>query len=195
MMRNPPPGEPTASLAAELIDRLGRLMRAEGHDGRLNPAQWDALRYLLRCNRFSNTPGALARYLSATKGTASQTLNALERKGLIARKPDAESGRVVRLTVTATGRALAAKDPLQQLTNAAAELTPTQRSALTVGLSAMLRRLQHDNGLRPFGVCRTCRHFRPDAPGGKPHWCALLLDPLSEQDSAAICVEHEPRAA
>ena len=182
-------------LAAELIDRLGRLLRAEGHGGRLNPAQWDALRYLLRCNRFSNTPGALARYLNATKGTVSQTLNALERKGLVARRPDAASGRVVRLTPTAAGRALAGDDPLLALADAASALKPEQLDAMTRGLSALLARVQDAHGLKPFGICRTCRHFRPDASGGRPHWCALLTEPLSAKDSLAICAEHEPRAA
>lgn len=189
----PAPDSPEA-LIAELIDRLGRLVRAEAHADGLNPAQWEALRYLARCNRFSNTPGALARYLNATKGTVSQTLNALERKTLIARRPDPASGRVVRLTLTPAGAALAARDPLQELAGAAAALADTQRGALAGGLAAMLDQMQRRRDYRPFGVCRTCRHFRRDAPQGSPHWCALLHAPLHDADSTAICVEHEPAA-
>jgi len=183
------------TLIAELIDRLGRLIRAEGHAAGLNPAQWEALRYLTRCNRFSNTPGALARYLNATKGTVSQTLNALERKKLIARRPDPVSGRVVRLTLTRAGAALAARDPLQDLVGAAAALPSAQRGALAAGLAAMLEQMQRNRGYRAFGLCRTCRHFRPRAPQGTPHWCALLHTPLHEADSTAVCIEHEPAAA
>ena len=62
------------------LERLARIMRAREHEGGLNPAQWEALRYLSRANRFSDSPGALTRYLGATKGTISQTLMALERK-------------------------------------------------------------------------------------------------------------------
>ena len=65
------------------FERLARLMRAAEHDAGLNPAQWEALRYLSRAIRFSNSPGALTRYLGATKGTISQTVIALERKGFI----------------------------------------------------------------------------------------------------------------
>ena len=61
------------------LERLARLMRAREHEDGLNPAQWEALRFLSRANRFSNAPGALTRYLGATKGTVSQTLMALER--------------------------------------------------------------------------------------------------------------------
>ena len=77
-------GDPGPDIAHSL-ERLGRIMRAAEHDGELNPAQWEGLRYLGRANRFSNSPGALTRYLGATKGTVSQTLKALERKGFIAK--------------------------------------------------------------------------------------------------------------
>ena len=66
------------------LERLTRLMRAGEHEGGLNPAQWEALRYLSRANRFSNSPIALTRFLGSTKGTISQTIKALERKGFIA---------------------------------------------------------------------------------------------------------------
>ncbi|HWM83867.1 MAG TPA: MarR family transcriptional regulator [Pseudolabrys sp.] len=184
---------PAATLA-ELIDRLGRLVRAESHAGGLNPAQWEALRYLTRCNRFSNTPGAVAQYLNATKGTVSQTLNALERKNLLVRKPDPASKRVVRLALTAEGQALARHDPAAELKRAAAALPAPQQDATAGGLAAILGHLQQSRGGRPFGVCRTCRHFRGTAPDGAPHWCALLHEPLDEPDSLAICVEHQPAA-
>ena len=78
--------EDSGSNAAVMLERLARLMRVAEHDGDLNPAQWEALRYLARANRFSNSPAALTRYLGATKGTISQTLMALDRKG---RTPEA----------------------------------------------------------------------------------------------------------
>ncbi|MGE3145457.1 MAG: MarR family winged helix-turn-helix transcriptional regulator [Pseudorhodoplanes sp.] len=184
-----------AAQIAELVDRLARLVRAQGHGGALNPAQWDALRYLARCNRFSNTAGALARYLGATKGTVSQTLNALERKHLIEREPDRSSGRVIRLSLTRGGRTALANDPLRGLGRAADALPPALARQTADGLKAALAALQAANGHEPFGVCRTCRHFRADAPAGAPHFCALLDERLSEQDSMRICAEHQPLVA
>ena len=64
--------------ALELMERLSRLVGQTGHAHGMKPAQWDALRYLARANRFSRTPGALTAYLGATKGTVSQTVIALE---------------------------------------------------------------------------------------------------------------------
>ena len=77
----------TALEAAYLIGRLDRLARSGINVAGLNPAQWDALRYLSRANRFSRTPAALADYAGSTRGTISQTLIALEQKGLRRGRP------------------------------------------------------------------------------------------------------------
>ncbi len=58
---------------------------------------------LFRCNAHSNTPAALAEYLGLTKGTTSQSIQVLERKGYIAKGHDTEDGRVVRLSLSKTG--------------------------------------------------------------------------------------------
>jgi DNA-binding MarR family transcriptional regulator len=87
------------------------LIRADEHTGDLNPAQWGALRYLSRCNRFSNAPAALTRYLGATKGTVSQTLIALERKGLIEKSVRPGEARSVILSLTEEGEKRLLADP------------------------------------------------------------------------------------
>lgn len=56
--------------------------------------------------RLGGAPQALADYLGLTKGTVSQSLQLLERKGLIARLPDDADRRVLRLSLTADGEAL-----------------------------------------------------------------------------------------
>ena len=66
----------TGDLIVWPLERLARLMRAKEHEDGLNPAQWESLRYLARANRFSNSPGALTRYLGATKGTMVQDASA-----------------------------------------------------------------------------------------------------------------------
>ena len=74
-----------ALAVANLLERISRLTRTEEQIGDLYPAQWAALRYLTRANRFSRTPMALTRYLGTTRGTMSQTIIALERKGYLER--------------------------------------------------------------------------------------------------------------
>jgi DNA-binding MarR family transcriptional regulator len=67
----------------ELVERLGNLMRAScarrAPTETLQPVHLQALIYLTKANRYSNTPQALADYLGLTKGTVSQTLLILDR--------------------------------------------------------------------------------------------------------------------
>lgn len=181
--------------ATELLGRLGRLMTADGHVARLRPAQWEALRYLARANRFSRSPGALAAYLRSTKGTVSQTLMALERKNLIAKRADARDRRHVFLELTGDGERILADDPLARMAAAISRLAEGARARLVTELEALIRsRLAVDGG-RPFGLCRECRHFRRDDPDGAPHRCALLSEPLGAGDAGRICVEQQAAAA
>ncbi|WP_244467858.1 MarR family winged helix-turn-helix transcriptional regulator [Nitratireductor soli] len=174
-----------------MIGRLARIVTHDGHAAGLKPAQWEALRYLARANRFSNTPGALTAYLGATKGTVSQTLMALERAGLVRKSADAADRRSVRLELTAAGAALLPQDETLRFAEALSRMDAAQREALNEGLAALLKaRLAADGG-RTFGLCRDCRHFRRDMEGAGRHRCALLHVPLSDEDTARICVEQE----
>jgi DNA-binding MarR family transcriptional regulator len=176
-----------------LIERLARAVRAQAHEGGLNPAQWEALRYLKRANRFSNSPIAVARYLGATKGTISQTLIALERKRLIAKAPRADRRRSLALTLTPEGEAMLALGPARHLEEAAANLSPKTRKRLSKGLDDLLARELVRSGAASFGACRTCRFFRErgaEAHERGPHLCLLFDEPLSAADSRLLCVEH-----
>src|SRR5688572_9564232 len=128
---------------SDLLERIGRLLRSARHrNERLNPAQWEALRYLGRANRYSRTPTALTHYLGATKGTVSQTVIALERKGLLRRATDPRDRRGIRLRLTARGRANLEHDPMVDLLDAVdSELI----ERLEVDLSNLLLQLQRRN--------------------------------------------------
>ncbi len=177
-----------------LLERLSRVLQNEAHAEGLKPTQWEALRYLARANRFSRSPSAVTAYLGMTKGTVSQTLNALERKGLIRKKSDPADKRNLRLELTARGAALLKRDPMDGLTAAAARLNANERRQLSDGLEKTLRAALRRRGGRPFGVCKTCRFFRKNAKQGAPHRCGLLEVPLSAEDSEQICVEQEGAA-
>ena len=175
-----------------LIERLGRILTNAGHAEGLKPVQWEALRYLARANRFSRRPAAVTRFLGLTKGTVSQTLIALENKGLIKRVAAAADRRSIHLTLTIEGRKLIQRDPARRLNAALEQLDPRQIAAGSELLQELLLRALKDSGGAPFGVCSTCRHFRRDVPGGNPNLCDLLREPLTAEDATAICVEHTP---
>ncbi len=98
--------------AAHLIDRLERISRTAEGGPPLNAVQWQVLRYLLRANRFSKTPAALADFLASTRGTVSQTLITLEERGLVHKTASARDRRVVNLELTAAGQDALEFDPL-----------------------------------------------------------------------------------
>ncbi len=175
------------------LERLARLMRAREHADHLNPAQWEALRFLNRANRFSNTPAALTRYLGATKGTVSQTLMALERKGCVSKS--ARAGGRKSIELTEKGREALSRDPWADLATRADELGGKTRRRMQRGLDELLTRELTRAGLASFGVCASCRFFRErgrteDAKG--PHLCMMFEDALSREDAERICIAHEP---
>lgn len=177
------------------LERLSRLMRASEFGGGLNPAQWEALRFLARANRFSNSPGALTRYLGATKGTISQTVKALERKKLIEKMGRPGEKRSIVLTLTEAGRDMMGKDPWMDLAERCAALGGKTRRRMDKGLAELLAE-EITRRLAPsFGSCRTCRFWRADGRSEHergPHLCMLFDEPVAERETAQICVAHEP---
>ena len=177
-----------------LLERIARILQNDGHSEGLKPTQWEALRYFARANRFSRSPSALTAYLGMTKGTVSQTMSALERKGLIDKTTGEADRRHIQIEVTAKGEKLLTRDPLENLSASLSKLPAGQRKELKEGLGDFLRATLRQRKGQPFGACRTCRYFEKNALGGAPHKCGLLEEPLSAADSEMICVEHEEAA-
>ena len=157
----------------------------------LSLAQLIALSYLAECNRFSDTPAAVAEFLDATRGTTSQTLKALEHKGLIARHGDERDGRVQHLRLTPVGRRTVDETSTDEITRAI-ETLGTGAAPLEAALEQILRAAQRARGGRTFGLCGTCRHLQ-GTPGH--HVCGLTRESLHEADATLRCVEHDPFAA
>ena len=177
---------------AELADRLGRIAHGLQFAEGLNPAQWEALRFLARANRYSCSPGALAEFLGVTKGTASQTLIALESKGYISRSRCDHDRRSVAICVTEKGRALLERDPLQCLQGATGVISDEDLAVLADGMERLVRNLQRKQGRPEFGACVRCEHFRPENCQGSEgvHCrCALTGDLLTPEEQHKICVD------
>jgi DNA-binding MarR family transcriptional regulator len=172
--------------------RLSRLLRARDHSKGLNPAQWQALRYLAISNRFSNTPGAMTRYLGATKGTISQTVLSLEKKGLISKQVKSGDQRQTALALTEAGRAILKEDALASFARDIEGLKPKMRRRFSRAVSDLLaseiERLEEPS----FGACNSCRYFREVGNGETSH-CMKFSASLSAADEMLICIEHVRR--
>ncbi|MDP2085534.1 MAG: MarR family transcriptional regulator [Gemmobacter sp.] len=170
---------------AELLIHLARAARAEDADAQLTPAQWTALRFLSRANTVSRTPSAFASFHATTRGTATQTLKALEAKGLIRRGDTQSDGRKVCYDLTPKGRALLAQDPLRDLTAAVAGLPPALYEALGQTMPRLVAELARRRDAPSFGTCTDCRHFE-----GRPQdaFCACMARMIAAPETTQLCV-------
>ena len=132
------PGAVSRALA-ELMDQICRLNDSASFVHGLNPAQWAALRFFAEANPQVRTTTAFARYHATTKGTASKSVRALERKGYLTRERSIHDGRAAILDVTERGRRLLSEDPLNDLARCMDELTDQQRFVLAEALEAVAR--------------------------------------------------------
>lgn len=177
----------------DLIERLGNLVRADVRATcnayGVRPVQLEALGFLARCNRYSDTPQAVAEYLGLTKGTVSQTLTVLEQKGLLRKLQDKNDKRVLHLKPTAKGhRLLELAIPAAALAAGITKLDKADTHAAVEALRLLLRSTQKANDLKTFATCHSCRFnqiLKLD------YLCGLTQEPLTESDVMLLCREHQ----
>jgi len=178
----------------DYIERLSNLlrneMRREGAEYGLQPVQLEALHYLSICNRYSNTPMGVTEYLGQTKGTVSQSLKVLEKKAFLTKHADKNDKRITHLKVSTTGKKLLKKSiPAPLFTQACEHLNEQSKTQIITGLNELLHAVQRSNGMKSFGICRTCRYNQKNEDGS--YFCDLTKEPLSQSDVQLICREHE----
>ncbi|MCH8530053.1 MAG: MarR family transcriptional regulator [Saccharospirillum sp.] len=176
----------------QLIERLSGLLRGDVRallsDEGLQPVQLEALAYLARANRYSDTPKGVTEYLGQTKGTVSQTLKVLESRELLVKVPDIEDRRVTHLRLTDRGRELLARArPAPLLQAAAGEMSTQALLELGEQLTELLKAMQKANQFRCFDQCSGCKYNAPIAGG--EYWCNLAEEPLSSAEVKLICRE------
>ena len=185
----------SARAIAELVVQLGRITHGSGYTDGLTPAQWSALRYLSRANRFSRTVSAFAEFHATTRGTASQTVKGLIARGYLSRARSRQDGRSARLEVTDNARAILARDPCEALVRAADALPANARGLVATGLERLLGHLVEGRRTRPFGDCTSCVHLEAGHcwPEGTPRFeCAVFGELLDETELKQICINFEP---
>ncbi len=176
-----------------LLERLNNLLHMEvrsfGLKYGLLPIQIEALTYLTRCNRYSDTPQAVTEYLGLTKGTVSQSLKVLEQKGFLRKQQDTQDKRIVHLAPTTMGRKLIEQSyPTKSFASARATTKSLPEGKLEEILRELLREMQYITNRKTFAACYTCRFIEPHQ---KKYLCGLTKKPLSEREIELICREHQ----
>ena len=190
----------SARETAELLLLLGRLVQAEGHHGDLSPAQWMALRFFARANSFSRTPSAFAEFQATTRGTATQTIKALEAGGYLVRQRSEADGRSVSLRLTKKGNKAVACDPFEVLVRAVDSLDAEEQTAMHDALHQVLTTVAASGAHRHFGVCQGCAHLSGktccSSTGATQSGleCLLFGVPIEPTDAGLLCVHYQPKS-
>lgn len=177
----------------DYIERMAVLIRSEERKKcaavGLQSVHLQVLDYLSRCNKFSDTPAALTSYLGMTRGTVSQTLSLLEKKGYVNKKADAKDRRVVHLELTQQGQTILGQAKPAELFIKATTLLEKEEDMTDVaaGFDKALTALQKANNAQSFGVCKSCHYFTVTDKG---NLCGLFKQPLTQEESDKICQDH-----
>jgi DNA-binding MarR family transcriptional regulator len=135
-----------AAVLARLLDQAARGLHSMGYEREMFPAQWAALRYFASADPAQCTAIALARFQGLAFGPVSRTVRTLITKGFLRKAGSAGRGRAELIELTASGRRLLTRDPLQVIREAMEELSEAEKAALASALERTLRAIhaRHD---------------------------------------------------
>ena len=171
-----------------LLDRISRLSTSEDWSNSLNPTQRAVLSYLASANQFSRAPSNIAEYMCTTRGTTSQTLKALERKGLVCQFQSSADKRSISFDITTEGMEVLSKD--SRLDATLRTIDQEEGVELSRSLESIAHQLLAQRGYKAFGICSECKYHSKSAKG---RYCALLEVPLTTRQSGELCHEHVPK--
>jgi DNA-binding MarR family transcriptional regulator len=179
--------EMDSRVIAELVLHLGRMASGDG----LSAAQWVALRYIERANRFSRTPSAFATFHGTTRGTVSQTIKSLETQGYLTRTQSETDKRSCELALTDKARTILLNDSFEVLVRAADALPTSVRSNFVTTLHRMLNQVAKEKGTPTFGTCTSCEHLEGNgcnAEGKESYACGFMSEPLLLKELDELCI-------
>ena len=197
-----PPDEPIDRRVTIGLVKIGIALKqqawAEAGGRGLTPTQGQVLA-LLRANPDGLRLRALAEHLGVTAATASDSVTALHRKGLVTKEATTGDGRgvVVLLTPTGIGEAAAAATWPDFLLEAVGELSAAEQATFLRGLVAIIRALQEKGRIPIARMCVSCRFFRPfqhDDPA-RPHHCAFVDAPFGDGELRLDCPDFQTAPA
>lgn len=186
------------SRIVEGLDRIATAMRADDWSRAralgLNPTQFAILVHLQ-----GRMTGAgvkdIALQLGVSQPTATDSINALERKGLVEKHQGVADRRAVHIVLTADGlSALHQGDAAPgDAERAITALASGDQEHLLVTLVTMIRHLQEAGTIPIQRMCVSCRHFRPyaHADAANTHHCNFVDAAFGQRDLRVDCREHE----
>lgn len=195
--RDRPDDLPAKVVAA--LDRLTRAQRAHrqaiAEQQGLSPLQIEVLRTLANGTPPEPVVGQLAAELAVRQPTVTDSVRALERKGLLERRQDPADARRTRLALTPAGaRAVATVASSDEaLLEAVARLGTDVQEATLTSLLGLIATMVEAGAITVARTCLTCRFH--EQPGPTRHHCTLLEIDLPPAQLRVNCPEHEVSAS
>ncbi|GLI92577.1 MarR family winged helix-turn-helix transcriptional regulator [Methylocystis echinoides] len=161
----------------------------------LNPTQAHVLTYIAGRAEKGVRVGAIAAQLGVSQPTATDSVAALVRKGLLTKAPDPEDARAVAMRITQAGRDIVRGIGLViTATERALEtLSDEEQAELLQLVIKTIRALQIAGAISPQRMCVTCRYFRPNAHNEpkSPHHCDYVGVAFGAESLRLDCGDHE----
>ncbi|OCP19551.1 MULTISPECIES: MarR family winged helix-turn-helix transcriptional regulator [unclassified Ensifer] len=193
-----------------IIDRIGdgfariaTAMRTEAWTAAdvigLNPTQLQILIFLVGRSKTGMRVKQIAAYLGVSQPTATDSINALTRKGFVEKLADPSDARAVAVAATIEGEAAVRRAGMiaSATDDAFASLSALEQEDLLLHLVKIIRTLQLSGAIPEQRMCVNCRYFQPNVyPDSKePHHCAFVNAPFGQAALRIDCGEYEPADA
>lgn len=182
----------------EGLSRLATTMRIDDWQrakaAGLNPTQLSILE-LIEGRSDGMSVKDIAAHLGVSQPTATDSIIALERKGLITKTSSTADRRAVNITLTDDGLSALQKDnaPLSVAEQAAAALAAGEQENMLLMLAKMIRHLQEIEAIPIQRMCVNCCYFVPFAhtDAERPHHCNFVDAAFGQRDIRIDCHDHE----
>ena len=181
----------------EALARVAIVMRTDDWNRAkttgLNPTQL-AILQLLEGRRDGMAVKDIAANLGVSQPTATDSIAALERKGLVAKRNAGTDRRGVNVAITPGGlSALQAGDGESAAEQSVNALADHEQEDLLVTLVKMITNLQEIDAIPIQRMCASCRYFAPFAhsDAARPHHCNFVDAAFGQRDIRIDCRDHE----
>ncbi|HRO46247.1 MarR family winged helix-turn-helix transcriptional regulator [Agriterribacter sp.] len=190
------------SMESRIVASLEKISQAfrvllwqESREFSLSPIQVQVLIFLLHHSEEKRKVSYLAGEFNMTKATISDTVKALDQKGLIAKAYEPEDTRSYIIHLTERGREIATETSLftREIHAPIDKLHADDKENLLLSLLNIIRHLNKAGIITIPRMCMTCTYYESSGNGQK-HFCKLLNQNLHVTDLRIDCPEHELKA-
>jgi DNA-binding MarR family transcriptional regulator len=197
------PDAPLKRRLRDGLDRIGAALRADlwtvAETAGLNPTQAYVLTFIAGRDKKGVRVRAIAAHLGVSQPTATDSVAALIRKGLLKKSADNDDGRAVAIRITSAGRDIVRGIGIATTSTERAleTLSTSEQTTLLQLVIKTIRALQIAGAISPQRMCVACRHFRPYAhdDARAPHHCAYVDAAFGAEALRLDCGEHEALTA